>query len=72
MSEALDEHEDLLDSAERQGSQPVGGCVTPQGLRQEWEPIPRPHNFLTFVPYHWPMHMSSQHGSRISSLARTV
>jgi hypothetical protein len=72
MSEALDEHKGLLDSAERQGRRPLAGCVEPRGLRQEREPIPRPHNFLTFVPYHWLMHMSSQHGSPISSLAGTV
>jgi hypothetical protein len=72
MSETVDEYQDLLDSAGRQGSQPVAGCVKPQSLRQEWEPIPGPHNFLTFVPYHWRMYMSSQHGSPISPLARTV
>jgi hypothetical protein len=72
MSARLDEHEDLLDSAERQRSQVVAGCVKPRGLRQEWGPIAGPHNFLTFVPYHWRVHMSGQHGSRISPLARIV
>lgn len=72
MSEMVDEHEDLPDGAERQRSQPVAGCVKPRSLREEWEPIPGPHNFLTFVPYHWHMHMSSQHDSRIPPLARIV
>jgi hypothetical protein len=72
MSETLDEQEDLPDGAEGQRSQPVAGCVKPRSLRQERGPIPGPHNFLTFVPYHWHMHMSGQHGSRISPLARIV
>jgi hypothetical protein len=72
MNETLDEYEGLLGDAERQGSQPVAGCAKPRSLPQEWEPIAGPHNFLTFVPYHWRMHMSSQDGSPISSLARTV
>jgi hypothetical protein len=72
MSEVLDGYQDLRDSAERQGGQPATGCAKPQGLPQEWELIRGPHNFLTFVPYHWRMHITSQRGSPVSALARTV